>query len=106
MDFRNTGRIRELFKKIKTELIHEGDLFGIVSTGPSSLAIDLTYDRKRLDEAIKKISGAGLKPSDILTGARDRRRPERGALPRTRRVPHRLGPDEEPGAGPQPTQGA
>jgi VWFA-related protein len=37
-----------------------------VSTGPSSLAIDLTYDRKRLDEAIEKISGAGLKPSDIL----------------------------------------
>ncbi|RPJ73330.1 MAG: VWA domain-containing protein [Acidobacteria bacterium] len=69
MDFRNTGRIRELFKKIKTELIHEGDMFGIVSTGPSSLAIDLTYDRKRLDEAIKKISGAGLKPSDILMGS-------------------------------------
>ncbi len=41
-------------------------MFGIVSTGPSSLAIDLTYDLKRLDEAIKKISGAGLKPNDIL----------------------------------------
>ena len=40
LDFRNTGRIRELFKKIAKELIHEGDMFGIVSTGPSSLAID------------------------------------------------------------------
>ncbi len=68
LDFRNTGRIRELFKKIRKQLIHEGDMFGIVSTGPSSLAIDLTYDIKRLDEAIKKISGAGLKPNDILTG--------------------------------------
>jgi VWFA-related protein len=66
LDFRNTGRIRDLFKRISQELIHEGDMFGIVSTGPSSLAIDLTYDRKRLDEAIKKISGAGLKPSEIL----------------------------------------
>jgi VWFA-related protein len=37
-----------------------------VSTGPSSLAIDLTYDRKRLTEAIDKISGAGLKPQEIL----------------------------------------
>ncbi len=55
LDFRNTGRIRELFKKISKELIHDGDMFGIVSTGPSSLAVDLTYDRKRLDEAIKKI---------------------------------------------------
>jgi VWFA-related protein len=67
LDFRNTGRIKQLFKKIKDELIHEGDLFGIVSTGPSSISIDMTYDRKRIDEAIKRISGAGLKPTDILT---------------------------------------
>ena len=66
MDFRNTGRIRDLFKKISKELIHEGDMFGIVSTGPSSIAIDMTYDRKRLDEAIGKISGAGLKPQEII----------------------------------------
>jgi VWFA-related protein len=66
MDFRNTGRIKDLFKKISRELIHEGDMFGIVSTGPSSLAIDLTYDRKRLEAAIGKISGAGLAPKDIL----------------------------------------
>jgi VWFA-related protein len=66
LDFRATGRIKDLFKKISTELVHEGDMFGIVSTGPSSLAIDLTYDRKRLTEAIDKISGAGLKPSEIL----------------------------------------
>src|SRR5688572_19805276 len=55
LDFRNTGRIRDLFKKIAKELIHEGDMFGILSTGPSSLSIDLTYDRRRLDEALKKI---------------------------------------------------
>jgi VWFA-related protein len=66
MDFRNTSRIRELFKKIANTLIHEGDMFCMVSTGPSSIAIDLTYDRRRIDEAIKKISGNGLKPQDIL----------------------------------------
>ncbi len=66
LDFNNTGRIKDLFKKISKELVHEGDLFGVVSTGPSSLSIDMTYDRKRLDEAIEKISGAGLKPSEIL----------------------------------------
>ena len=44
-------------------------MFSIVSTGPSSLAIDPTYDRKVLDEAIKKITGNGLKPSDIIQGA-------------------------------------
>jgi VWFA-related protein len=66
LDFRNTPRIRQLFQKVAKELIHEGDMFGIVSTGPSSLAIDMTYDRRRLDEAIKKISGSGLAPKDIL----------------------------------------
>ena len=66
LDFRNTGRIRDLFKKISKELIHDGDMFGIVSTGPSSLSVDLTYDRKRLDQAISKITGSGLAPKDIL----------------------------------------
>lgn len=69
LDFRNTGRIRDLFKRISKTLVHEGDMFSIVSTGPSSLAIDPTYDRKVLDEAIKKITGNGLKPSDIINGA-------------------------------------
>ena len=66
MDFRNTGRIRDLFKKIRKELIHDGDMFGIVSTGPSSIAVDMTYDAKRLDEAINKIAGNGLKPQEII----------------------------------------
>jgi VWFA-related protein len=69
LDFRNTGRIRDLFKRISNMLVHEGDMFGIVSTGPSSLAIDLTYDRKVLTDAIKKITGNGLKPSDVIQGA-------------------------------------
>ncbi|MSO51896.1 MAG: hypothetical protein CK533_05390 [Acidobacterium sp.] len=69
LDFRNTGRIRDLFKKISRTLIHEGDMFSIVSTGPSSLAIDPTYDRKILDEAIKKVTGNGLKPADIIQGS-------------------------------------
>ena len=66
MQFQNSGRVRELFKKITKQLIHEGDLFGVVSSGPSSIAQDMTYDRKRMDEAINKIAGSGLKPSEII----------------------------------------
>ena len=66
LDFRNTGRIRELFKKISKTLIHDGDMFGIVSTGPSSLSIDLTYDRQVLDDAIQRITGSALTPTEIL----------------------------------------
>ena len=60
--------MRELFKKISKELVHDGDMFGIVSSGPSSIAIDMTYDKSRLDEAIKKITGNELKPTDIING--------------------------------------
>jgi VWFA-related protein len=69
LQFHNTGRIRELFKKIGKNLLHDGDMFGIVSSGPSSIAIDMTYDRSRLDEAIKKIAGNELKPTDIINGS-------------------------------------
>lgn len=69
LDFRNTGRIRQLFKTIEETLVHDGDMWGMVSTGPSSIAIDLTYDRKRFQDAIKRISGAGLRPEEIINGA-------------------------------------
>jgi VWFA-related protein len=66
LDFRDTARIRQLFGKLKKDLVHDGDMFGVVSTGPTSIAIDLTYDPKRLDEAINKISGSALKPNEII----------------------------------------
>jgi VWFA-related protein len=66
IEFHQTAAVRDLLKKVSVELVHEGDLFGIVSTGPSSIAIDMTYDRKRLAEAISKITGNGLAPSEII----------------------------------------
>ena len=68
MNFRDTSRIRQLFEKMNKMLLHEGDMFGVVSTGTSSIAIDLTYDKKRMDEAIKKIAGSALKPSELIEG--------------------------------------
>ncbi len=66
MEFRDTHRVRRLFRDMAKELVHEGDLFGIVSTGTSSIAIDLTYDRGRMEEAANRITGGGLKPSEII----------------------------------------
>src|SRR4249919_6838 len=68
LQFHNTGRVRDLFRRISKELVHEGDMFGIVSSGPSSIAVDMTYDKTRLEEAIKKMAGNELKPSDIIQG--------------------------------------
>jgi len=68
MQFQSTPRVRDLFQRISRTLIHEGDLFAVVSSGPSSIALDLTYDKRRMDEAIKKMTGAGMKPSEIIEG--------------------------------------
>lgn len=67
LQFGNTGRVRQLFEKISKTLVHDGDMFGIISSGPASISVDLTYDKRRLDEAIKKMTGSELKPSEIIT---------------------------------------
>jgi VWFA-related protein len=66
LNSRDTPRLRRLFRDMAKELVHDGDLFGIVSTGTSSIAIDLTYDRTRMEEAANKINGGGLSPTEIL----------------------------------------
>ncbi len=105
LDFRNTGRIRDLFKKISRDLIHEGDMFSIVSTGPSSLAIDPTYDRKILDESIKKITGNGSEAGGhhpgrrILTGAIGSPLPHAGRVLDRSRHAEAAGEDHQPPQG-------
>jgi VWFA-related protein len=68
LSFQSTPRVRSLFKKMAQILLHDGDMFGIVSSGPSSISVQMTYDKKRLDEAIEKITGDELKPSEIING--------------------------------------
>jgi VWFA-related protein len=62
----DSPRVRQLLTQITNTLVHDGDLFAVVSTGPSSIEVNPTYDRSRLTEAIKKVMGAGMSPEDIL----------------------------------------
>ncbi len=66
LDVHNTPRIRALFKRISSTLIHEGDMFSMVSTGPSSIEVGLTYDRELLNANISRIRGFALTPQDII----------------------------------------
>jgi len=68
LDFGSTPRTRELIKKMLKLLIHDGDMFGIVSTGYSSISEQLTYDRQILESAISRITGGGLKKKEIIEG--------------------------------------
>ena len=63
-----TLRVRRVFREIADTLIHEGDPFGIVSTGPSAISLDMTYDRSLLRVVEDRIMGDGLTPSDIVEG--------------------------------------
>jgi hypothetical protein len=44
-----------------------GDLFGIFSSGPTSLRGDLTNNRQAFERATVRVSGAGLLPAEILS---------------------------------------
>jgi VWFA-related protein len=68
LDFGSTPRTRQILKDALRELIHEGDLFGIVTTGTSSISQQLTYDRQILDSAIERITGGGMRPDQIISG--------------------------------------
>jgi VWFA-related protein len=61
-----TSRVRALVRQMGAELLHDGDLFGILSSGSSAIQVDMTYDHARLDEAVSKIVGHGLPPNDII----------------------------------------
>lgn len=62
----DSPRVRNLLTQITNTLVHDGDLFTVVSTGPSSIEVQLTYDRGRLTESIKKVMGSGMTPEEIL----------------------------------------
>ena len=68
LQFRETPRTRQLIQKMLRLLIHEGDMFGIVSTGHSSISEQLTYDRQVLESAVERITGGGLTPKEITQG--------------------------------------
>jgi VWFA-related protein len=70
IQFTNTSRTKSILRDIRDTLIHD-DLVGIVSTGFSSLEVNLNYDinKKRFNEAIDRVSGTALSPQDIINAS-------------------------------------
>jgi VWFA-related protein len=62
----DTPYVRDVMKKIAATLIHEGDLFAIISTGTSSIEQPLSYDRQQIPGAISKIKGGALELQDLF----------------------------------------
>ena len=87
----DTPRVKPALKEIRDTLVHENDLVGFVSTGPSSIEINPTYDfgHRRFDEAIDKVMGSGDVASTKSSRARRTKRSRRSARPALRRA-HRV----------------
>lgn len=71
LSFVDTGRLRTLVVSMVNELAQGGDLVTIQTTGPSSVATEPFGDLQKLSSAVKRITGNGLKPEDIVRGAFD-----------------------------------
>ena len=66
VDFRSTGRLRTLIKTIAGELIADGDLSAMLSTGPSSIAVDPSPDRAVVLKRVGQATGSSMAPPDVV----------------------------------------
>jgi len=68
----DTPQTRRLLGQIRDELLHDGDLVGLVSTGYSSIEVDLGYDHghARFTRAIDKVMGSAPDPRDVIATPR------------------------------------
>jgi VWFA-related protein len=66
--FRDTAQVRAILKLIGDTVIKDTDLVGLVSSGYSSIASDVSYDlgRRRIDDAIKRTMGGGQSAQEIV----------------------------------------
>jgi len=67
----DTNKAKQVLRQIRDTVLHDDDLVGIVSSGYSSIAVDLSPDTQhlRMNEAIEKVMGAGKTPSEIINTA-------------------------------------
>jgi VWFA-related protein len=61
-----TPHVRRLIEDIAKNLLHDGDLVAMVSSGPSSISTGLSYDRALVAASASKIRGSGLTATEIF----------------------------------------
>ena len=67
----DTSLAQRVLRMVRDNLLHEEDLVGIVSSGYSSIAFDVSPDpqHRRMNAAIEKTMGSALPYYDIINGA-------------------------------------
>lgn len=70
LSFRQTGDLRELLRATCATLVGPADLISLRSNGPSAALIQQRRgsEREHIESQIKKVTGSGLRPSDVIPG--------------------------------------
>jgi hypothetical protein len=84
LDFRNTGRIRDLVRRVVKQLPAEGEAVAMFSSGPSNVSMMPTTDRILLDGQVKRLTGSGLKADDLQASGSRREVQYRAGMARSR----------------------
>lgn len=66
LQFRATGQHRDRLRVVIAQLLEDGDEIGLRSSGPSSIDVPPTSNRETLAQAVKSVTGNGLKLSDSI----------------------------------------
>ena len=61
-----TPHVRRLVQDVTNTLLHEGDLVAMVSSGPSSIEIEPTYDKKLVLASVSRIRGVAMTPNELF----------------------------------------
>jgi hypothetical protein len=68
LNFRDTGRVKLLVETILDNLVQDGDLAAILTSGPSGVITGLN-DRQALRPLVRKLTGNGPRPTEVLSVA-------------------------------------
>jgi len=61
-----TPHVRKLLQDIATTILHDGDMAAVVSSGPSSIEVQPTYDRKLVAASAGKIRGSAMTANELF----------------------------------------
>jgi VWFA-related protein len=70
-----TPHVKRLIEDLGKNLMHDGDLVAMLSSGPSSIETGLTYDRRLVIDSAAKIRGSALTATDIFRNLETARGP-------------------------------
>lgn len=70
-----TPHVKRLIEDLGKNLLHDGDLVAMLSSGPSSIETGLTYDRRLIVDSAARIRGSALTAADIFKNLETARGP-------------------------------